>query len=312
MDNFKLLNWEFSGFNTISRSSNQRGNFFYMLVDMKATMTKYELTQQANQFQGLQDTLQLKDFEVALQNRLLACMLSPNITAYVTEAQRHIMEFISEHPDIFKVPPAIFEDAELRSQLGKLVTKLLSTIRSQIRSQELMGADGGENVDTGAGADTQTAGTAPRSPVLLPGGQVLGPDSEFGGDAGDSIDASFLNIDTNTAADADAKGIRDTEESSDDLNNLDDNDSGFGLNGKPLRFNGTKLLNYVDYMLNLMHNTACKDFVSKQEYEGEVAHIMIQIFQGDLADCPGTRKGSKLLAVIHPQWQATIQQGLMW
>ncbi|KIK76180.1 hypothetical protein PAXRUDRAFT_170672, partial [Paxillus rubicundulus Ve08.2h10] len=111
------------------------GKLFYMLVDMKATMTKYELTQKANQFQGLQDTLWSKDFEVALQNHLLACILSQNITAYMTEAQHHIMKFISKHPDIFKVPAAVFEDAELRSQLGKLVMKLLSTIHSQIRSQ---------------------------------------------------------------------------------------------------------------------------------------------------------------------------------
>ncbi|KIK73035.1 hypothetical protein PAXRUDRAFT_21302 [Paxillus rubicundulus Ve08.2h10] len=123
--------------------------------------------------------------------------------------------------------------------------------------QELMGANGGENVDTGAGADTQAAGTAPRSPVLPSGG----------------IDANFLNINTNTntAADADAKGIPDTEESSNNLNDLDDNDSGFGLNGKPLQFNGTKFWNYIDYMLNLMRNTAHKDSISKQEYEGEVA-----------------------------------------
>ncbi|KIJ11664.1 hypothetical protein PAXINDRAFT_15480 [Paxillus involutus ATCC 200175] len=306
------------------------GNLFYMLVDMKATMTKYEFTQQANQFQGLQDTVRSKDFEVALQNRLLACMLSLNITSYVTEAQHHIMEFISEHPDVFKVPAAVFEDAELRSQLGKLVTKLLSTIHSQIRSQltisiakktciidmmkalvrgssgleveathwnrmeflrrylrifligtdlyrtaklqlcscftprlipmlkvdmcrelsvdmhtveqELMRADGGDNVDAAAAADTQEeAGSAPRSPALpLAGRRVLSSNSEFGGDTGDSVDAN-VDTNTNTTADADAdSGVPDIEESSEDLEDLDDNDSGFGLDGKPLQFNGTK------------------------------------------------------------------------
>ncbi|KIK77353.1 hypothetical protein PAXRUDRAFT_17563 [Paxillus rubicundulus Ve08.2h10] len=272
------------------------GNLFYMLVDMKATMTKGEFTQQANQFQGLQDTLWLKDFEVVLQNCLLACMLSPNITAYMTEAQHHILEFISEHPDVFKVPAAVFKDDKLRSQLGKLVVKLLSTIHSQIRSQltisiakktciidmtkaliqgssgldveathwnrmaflEHMRVDGGEDIDAATAA-------------LLAGRRVLGTNAEFGGDTGDSINAN-VNTNTNTTPDVNANsGVPDTEESSEDLKDLDYNDFGFRLDDKPLQFNDTKFWNYVDYMLSLMCNVAHKDAVSKQEYEGQVA-----------------------------------------
>jgi hypothetical protein len=48
---------------------------------------------------------------------------------------------------------------------------------------------------------------------------------------------------------------------------------------------------------------------------GSITHyllrIFVQIFQDDLADCPGSRRGAKILAV-NPQWQTTIQQGLMW
>ncbi|KIK77827.1 hypothetical protein PAXRUDRAFT_356417 [Paxillus rubicundulus Ve08.2h10] len=62
-----------------------------MLVDMKASLVKYELSNQTNQLQALQDTLSSKDFELSLHNRLLACLLSPNLTAYVTDTQRHIM-----------------------------------------------------------------------------------------------------------------------------------------------------------------------------------------------------------------------------
>lgn len=36
-----------------------------MLVDMKASLLKYELSNQTNQLQALQDTLSSKDFEVS-------------------------------------------------------------------------------------------------------------------------------------------------------------------------------------------------------------------------------------------------------
>jgi len=36
--------------------------------------------------------------------------------------------------ELFKVSEGIFEDAELRVQLGKLVTRILSTIRGQIKT----------------------------------------------------------------------------------------------------------------------------------------------------------------------------------
>ncbi|KIK78798.1 hypothetical protein PAXRUDRAFT_309193 [Paxillus rubicundulus Ve08.2h10] len=40
-------------------------------------------------------------------------------------------------------------------------------------------------------------------------------------------------------------------------------------------------------------------------------HLYILNPPDDLADCPGSRRGAKILAV-NPHWQTTIQQGLMW
>ncbi|KIO08833.1 hypothetical protein M404DRAFT_132885 [Pisolithus tinctorius Marx 270] len=113
----------------------ETGDLFLMLVDMKASLVKYELSNQTHQLQALQDTLSSKDFELGLHNRLLACLLSPNLTAYVTDTQRHIMDFIFEHLDVFKIPAGVFDDVELRGSLGRIVTKLLATIRSQLKSQ---------------------------------------------------------------------------------------------------------------------------------------------------------------------------------
>ncbi|KIN98712.1 hypothetical protein M404DRAFT_157277, partial [Pisolithus tinctorius Marx 270] len=113
----------------------ETGDLFLMLVDMKASLVKYELSNQTHQLQALQDTLSSKDFKLGLHNHLLACLLSPNLTAYVTDTQCHIMDFIFEHLDVFKIPAGVFDDVELWGSLGRIVTKLLATIHSQLKSQ---------------------------------------------------------------------------------------------------------------------------------------------------------------------------------
>ncbi|KIK75610.1 hypothetical protein PAXRUDRAFT_18844 [Paxillus rubicundulus Ve08.2h10] len=125
------------------------GNLFYMLVDMKATMTKYKFTHQANQFQGLQDTLWSKDFELQLRS-----CFTP-----------HLIPMLK---------------ADMHTKIKRELSINIHTVE-----QEHMRADGGENVDAATAANTQEeAGSAPRSPALpLAGRQVLGTDSEFGGDA---------------------------------------------------------------------------------------------------------------------------------
>ncbi|KAG2156929.1 uncharacterized protein EDB93DRAFT_1247117 [Suillus bovinus] len=110
------------------------GDIFYMLIDLKITLVKLCQGNKARRLQELKDALESKDFENGLYNRLFACILSPNLTAYVTDTQSHIMDFIGKNRDIFKIPPGLLEDVELRSQLGKVVTKLLTNIRSSIKT----------------------------------------------------------------------------------------------------------------------------------------------------------------------------------
>ncbi|KAG2121100.1 hypothetical protein DEU56DRAFT_760796 [Suillus clintonianus] len=110
------------------------GDIFYMLLDLKITLIKFSEGNAVKRLQELKDALESKDFENGLYNRLFACMLSPNITAYVTDTQSHIMDFISKNRDIFKIPPGLLDDVELRAQLGKAVTKLLTNIRSAMKT----------------------------------------------------------------------------------------------------------------------------------------------------------------------------------
>ncbi|KAG2120424.1 uncharacterized protein F5147DRAFT_766341 [Suillus discolor] len=110
------------------------GSIFYMLVDLKITLVKLCQGNKATRMQELKDALESKDFENGLYNCLFACMSSPNLTAYVTDTQCHIMDFIVKNRDVFKIPPGLLDDVELRAQLGKVVTKLLTNICSAIKT----------------------------------------------------------------------------------------------------------------------------------------------------------------------------------
>jgi hypothetical protein len=77
------------------------------------------------------------------------------------------------------------------------------------------------------------------------------------------------SMDKGGDADVDAEGIPD--ESVDGIDDLNEEDSGFGLEGKPVRFNGSEFRNYVDYILDLLRETARKDSSTKEEYEKGIA-----------------------------------------
>ncbi|KAI6156016.1 hypothetical protein BKA82DRAFT_4349330 [Pisolithus tinctorius] len=230
----------FKSLTRASSSSSRPGDLFLMLVDMKASLVKYELSNQTHQLQALQDTLSSKDFE----------------------------DFIFEHLDVFKIPAGVFDDVELRGSLGRIVTKLLATIHSQLKSQ-------------------LTISIAKKTCII--------------------------NVSKNGVPGEYPKFIPEPERiPGSDANELDEMDSGFGLvSGKAARFNSNKFWNYVDYMLNLLHESVRKDAASKEDFEKTISSIFVQIFQDDLVDCPGNRRGAKILAV-NPQWQMTIQQGLVW
>ncbi|KAG1892232.1 hypothetical protein F4604DRAFT_1912963 [Suillus subluteus] len=52
-----------------------------------------------------------------------------------TDAHPHVMDFIRDHHNVFKIPVAMLEDVELNAQLSKLVSDLLSSIRGNIKAK---------------------------------------------------------------------------------------------------------------------------------------------------------------------------------
>ncbi|KAG1724738.1 hypothetical protein EDB19DRAFT_2043411 [Suillus lakei] len=111
------------------------GSIFHMLIDLKAALFKRNEDQEKAALLELKELIDSKDFKSALQSRLTACLLSPNITAYVTDTHSNIMEFIKNHREVFKLPAALIQDVELSAQLSKIVSELLSSIRGNLKAK---------------------------------------------------------------------------------------------------------------------------------------------------------------------------------
>ena len=134
-------------------------------------------------------------------------------------------------------------------------------------------------------------------------------------------------------ADGDTNGAQDESTDRHDGDDLDDSDSGFGLDGKEACWTPKKFWNFVDYMLrqlcaSVWKNAAPTDDVDKLigEYVSPLVstpptcdllllifhrRTFVHILQEDLLECPGSRRGMKLLSNINPEWQTAIQQKLM-
>ncbi|KAG1753107.1 hypothetical protein EDD22DRAFT_850532 [Suillus occidentalis] len=346
-----------------------------MLLELKASQLEREEGSEANTLQELEKLLTSKDFENALKSCLTACMLSPNLTAYVTDTHQHVMEFIQLHNDLFKITEGVFNDTKLCSLLGKLVTRLLSMIHGQIKTMlttsitkrsSIMDAlkpliHSGMEVDSShwtrfAFLDHEkvTLGEA-FLPYLIPSlhqdlqqhietmlkvnmDQLMKEFSQDHPDQGswdegensdtqENLPHPTGDVVSSTRAtgatedpDADPASIEDP------VANLDENGipdefldtpncvtSGFGLDGGLRKWNKQKFWNYIDAMLEQIHETAHQESNGHAaRYEDAYRKTMVEFLQLNLQEFPGHHKVLSLSKGPQPAWQETIQKKLLW
>ncbi|EGO30674.1 hypothetical protein SERLADRAFT_404742 [Serpula lacrymans var. lacrymans S7.9] len=65
------------------------------------------------------EMLDSADFRKLLNDRLRACLFSPNLTAYVTDLGDHIFEFLEKNPNVFKFKQEFLHDPKIFTDIGK-------------------------------------------------------------------------------------------------------------------------------------------------------------------------------------------------
>ncbi|KIK77315.1 hypothetical protein PAXRUDRAFT_778337 [Paxillus rubicundulus Ve08.2h10] len=98
-------------------------------LSMQYNVPEQELLRLIERASGIDDKklaeakaiLEAKDFKVhTLKCHITACLLSPNLTAYIMDTTNHIMIIMQEHNNLFKVPKIFFEHTKLNMSLKKL------------------------------------------------------------------------------------------------------------------------------------------------------------------------------------------------
>ncbi|KAJ8073265.1 hypothetical protein PM082_020137 [Marasmius tenuissimus] len=78
-----------------------------------------------------------RDFKNKLQIYVNACLLAPDLSAYLSGPVEAIMSLIQREPDLFGVPKELLEYSHLLTKLRKQVVDDLSTARGNIRNRIL-------------------------------------------------------------------------------------------------------------------------------------------------------------------------------
>ncbi|KAG1870899.1 hypothetical protein F4604DRAFT_1681752 [Suillus subluteus] len=375
------------------------GSVFHMLIDLKANSFIRIDEQEKAALVDLKELIDSKDFRSALQSRLTACLLSPNLTAYVHDTHTNIMEFIKNHRNVFKIPVALIDDVELLAQLSKIVSELLSSIRGNLKGKLVSSlvkcmsimdtakslAHGIIEVDAahwnryaflwrclrifliGIGDYRSIPLKDLYSTSLLSSlhqdlrvkiSKALNCDMDLGVSENDEqhTDNADSNVDHSEEQDPEGdigatddhgdnigegehtlengeegSGFRENreeegeeeegeEKTGQEESEDDDGGSGFSKrkNGKGPKFTSMKFWNFIDCSLQAIRQAAQQEagpnhnMSVRGTYENAVRNILVEYFQMDLAEFPGSMVVPKLLATTSPQWQTTIQNSLLW
>ncbi|KAL0056990.1 hypothetical protein AAF712_016391 [Marasmius tenuissimus] len=134
---------------------------FAELKSIKTSVSQRQESEQELQRQLNVSKLSEHGFKNAIAGRVLSCLLSPDITAYVgdktTEA---VMSLISNEPALFNLPAGFLETPTCYEGLRSLVIDSLSAQRSNIKTR--IAASMGE---TPKNTKKARQGTSPRVPV---------------------------------------------------------------------------------------------------------------------------------------------------
>ncbi|KAL0575647.1 hypothetical protein V5O48_006332 [Marasmius crinis-equi] len=83
-----------------------------------------------------------KGFKSELTDQMTVCILSPDLTAYVTAGTvEAIMKLINAHPAYFRIPKTILDSQTQFKALASLVTKCLALILKSIKPNKVDGPD---------------------------------------------------------------------------------------------------------------------------------------------------------------------------
>ncbi|KAG2104658.1 uncharacterized protein F5147DRAFT_775479 [Suillus discolor] len=248
------------------------------------------------------------------------------------------VDFIKNHCEVFKLPAALMQDVELLAQLSKIVSELLSSIRGNLKAKLviliakqyaflqrclrifLIGVSDYKAIPL---KDLYSSSLIPSLHKDLRIKIAMTLDCEVGTEADENGEqhGDQPGVSNDTGGDGDLgegghvmdnreedqfrenhdeeAGQQEPDEDYDDDNN---NNSGSGFSKRKNAIRKAAREEAGPEYTKSAHRT----------YENAVRNLLVEFFQMDLVEFPGSMVVPKLLKTTSPQWQTTIQDSLLW
>ncbi|KAG2028688.1 hypothetical protein BDR03DRAFT_882898 [Suillus americanus] len=255
-------------------------------------------------------------YKRSLGDRLRACLLSPNLTAYVTDLSAKIFDFSKKNPSVFKIPVEALQDSDAMDRLDVLMKKILTAQRGNMKQKLIASIEKRSDLSTLARSlagncteltmahwariafmrsfliDFRTLcshqKTANAQPEEASTGPSLQPQTDEGGD-------NNVPIDTTASA---SHGLGEDRE--------DDNDN------EERTWSFSQYWEYLDKVLDELKEEAQQKHAFPQARADYIKQFFTECLQRDLQIFPGGGSLAPSLDSVTVGWQRAIHEKLMW
>ncbi|KIK79800.1 hypothetical protein PAXRUDRAFT_16130 [Paxillus rubicundulus Ve08.2h10] len=103
-----------------------------MMMTIRADILEMQMQGRKSNAERFVNSNEFKDI---LKDRLWACLLSPNLTAYVQDLVVQIFIYAKKNLQTFKIPEAALEDPEMTEKIVVLISQLLTSARLNMKQK---------------------------------------------------------------------------------------------------------------------------------------------------------------------------------
>ncbi|KAG1769266.1 hypothetical protein EV702DRAFT_1202904 [Suillus placidus] len=234
------------------------------------------------------------EFKQSLTDRLRACLLSPNLSGYVTHLSQNLFEFVKKHPSVFKIPLAALQDLELMNKLDSMIKELLTQQRGSMKQKIVTSADRGSNIHalcrslSGNCTEITSAHWSRRSSLI-----------------------QFRTVVAESAKSQEEVTLNSNHEHVPaDMEGDEADSSPSTITQCTWTFN--QYWSYIDVLLGELRDDAKKNTSTTQAAEEFVKQFFTEVLQADLRKYPSTTSLAPSLDSVTVDWQKTIHSKLIW
>ncbi|KAF8124140.1 hypothetical protein EV363DRAFT_1178470 [Boletus edulis] len=279
-----------------------------MLISVHGKLLAVERSRKKDETHVFLHSDQFKDI---MKDRLRSCLLSPNLTGYVTELPENLWSFMKKNTTVFKIPTLALDDPELSEYIDGLMKETLTKQRAIIKAKLMSSIKSKQHVSLLARSLAQTGYYEVTTNqwarfAFLRGSMVTFNDLVIQSMA-KTVEASNSKDTGNTSNDPPIDNNEDPSGASDLDVELDDSPSRLWIS--------TAYWEYIDLLLIEIRTQTEAGEPTLNGRKKKLDAFFTECLQGDFKKYPDTKRNCAVPYASElslSDTQRSIHQGLMW